>query len=419
MAETSDPRIRREAHAGARAGRRSPAAVQLDPRLVLVTPETDLDAPGRGAPVAARPTAGRQARPALRQARQEQPPLPRTPIRRGEGLDRRADEQGSDDRPDDRQDDGHAHALPDRAVRARTSGEYYLAITTAPRARHDLLLDPGRDRHRGGLGLRRRRSTCRSSTTPRTCASRSSCRRSRRPGDGRRRSSRSCTASSPTTTSPTSSSTRSRSRRTGQVVPLDCVRKLDDTAAFQCAEKWGTLEFPKAFGTTDDEGRGVREVARREDRRLAQADRPQPARAASGTWSPAAGRASSTPTPSSTSGFAKELANYGEYSGDPSTEETYEYTKTVLDLMTREPDPQGRPKFLLIGGGIANFTDVAKTFTGIIQALEEYKDRLQEEQGQDLRAPRRPELQEGLAKMRRARARGSACPSRSTARRRT
>ena len=44
--------------------------------------------------------------------------------------------------------------------------------------------------------------------------------------------------------------------------------------------------------------------------------------------------------------------------------------------MTREKDPQGRPKILIIGGGIANFTDVAKTFDGIIKALEDYKDKL-------------------------------------------
>jgi len=77
-------------------------------------------------------------------------------------------------------------------------------------------------------------------------------------------------------------------------------------------------------------------------------------------------------------GFAGELANYGEYSGDPSTEDTYDYTKTILDLLTREKDLEGRPKCLLIGGGIANFTDVAKTFKGVVMALEDYKERLRE-----------------------------------------
>ena len=43
-----------------------------------------------------------------------------------------------------------------------------------------------------------------------------------------------------------------------------------------------------------------------------------------------------------------------------------QYARTIADLMTPS-DPQGRPKFLLIGGGI-NFTDVAKTFTGIVDA---------------------------------------------------
>jgi len=46
--------------------------------------------------------------------------------------------------------------------------------------------------------------------------------------------------------------------------------------------------------------------------------------------------------------------------------------------MTREKDPEGRDKILIIGGAIANFTDVAKTFTGIIQAFEEYADKMKE-----------------------------------------
>ena len=40
-------------------------------------------------------------------------------------------------------------------------------------------------------------------------------------------------------------------------------------------------------------------------------------------------------------GGASELANYGEYSGAPSEQQTYEYAKTVLGLMTQEKHPQG------------------------------------------------------------------------------
>jgi len=68
--------------------------------------------------------------------------------------------------------------------------------------------------------------------------------------------------------------------------------------------------------------------------------------------------------------------------------------------MTRRPDPQGRPKFLLIGGGIANFTDVAKTFTGIVDALREYKERLQENHVCIYVRRGGPNYQEGLALMR-------------------
>ena len=99
-------------------------------------------------------------------------------------------------------------------------------------------------------------------------------------------------------------------------------------------------------------------------------------------------------------GFGTELANYGEYSGDPSTAETYEYAKTLLDLMTREKSERG--KVLIIGGGIANFTDVAKTFDGIIMALRDYAAKLKE-QGITIYVRRGgPNYEAGLAKIREA-----------------
>ena len=50
----------------------------------------------------------------------------------------------------------------------------------------------------------------------------------------------------------------------------------------------------------------------------------------------------------------------GEYSGGPNEQQTYVYAKTVLDLMCRHSHNDG--KILIIGGGIANFTNVADTF---------------------------------------------------------
>lgn len=43
-------------------------------------------------------------------------------------------------------------------------------------------------------------------------------------------------------------------------------------------------------------------------------------------------------------GGVDELANYGEYSGAPSEQQTYDYAKTILSLMTREKHPEGEKR---------------------------------------------------------------------------
>lgn len=66
-------------------------------------------------------------------------------------------------------------------------------------------------------------------------------------------------------------------------------------------------------------------------------------------------------------GLGNELANYGEYSGNPNTDETRMYTKQLLKLIETSTAPK---KVLFIGGAVANFTDIAKTFAGVIMALD-------------------------------------------------
>ncbi len=53
-----------------------------------------------------------------------------------------------------------------------------------------------------------------------------------------------------------------------------------------------------------------------------------------------------------------------------------------------------------MGGGIANFTDVAKTFTGIIRALKEYKEPLKKHKVKIYVRRGGPNYEEGLNKMR-------------------
>ena len=72
---------------------------------------------------------------------------------------------------------------------------------------------------------------------------------------------------------------------------------------------------------------------------------------------------------------------------------------SLVDLMTRgTPRPDG--KILIIGGGIANFTNVAATFKGIIRALKEYKAPLIAHQVKIYVRRGGPNYQEGLKAMR-------------------
>lgn len=77
----------------------------------------------------------------------------------------------------------------------------------------------------------------------------------------------------------------------------------------------------------------------------------------------------------SNAGKADLIGNYGEYSGGPSGEETYLYTNAVLRAAFASRAPK---KAIIIAGGVANFTDVKKTFTGIIRSLKENLDPLHE-----------------------------------------
>lgn len=155
--------------------------------------------------------------------------------------------------------------------------------------------------------------------------------------------------------------------------PLDMAVTLDDTEAYWQKKNWEGIEFPESFGRIPSpEEAFIKDLDSKTGASLKLTVLNPKGR----IWTMVAGGGASVIYADTVCdlGFAHELANYGEYSGDPNTEETYQYCKTILDLMTRDPDSRG--KALLIGGGIANFTDVAKTFTGIVKALKEYREKL-------------------------------------------
>ncbi|MCX6668163.1 MAG: ATPase, partial [Euryarchaeota archaeon] len=160
-----------------------------------------------------------------------------------------------------------------------------------------------------------------------------------------------------------------------KIVPLDLAAKLDDTAEFESGLKWGGIDFPSPFGRMLSKEEAYIEDL---DSKTGASLKLTVLNPEGRVWTMVAGGGASVIYADTITdlGFMSEMANYGEYSGDPNEEFTYLYAKTVLDLMTRKKNPKG--KFLLIGGGIANFTDVANTFKGIVRALKEYKDKLRE-----------------------------------------
>ena len=159
---------------------------------------------------------------------------------------------------------------------------------------------------------------------------------------------------------------------------LDMVAKLDDTAGFLMRDEWGDVEYPTAFGmeAKSPEVEAIEEADSKTGASLKLTLLKPEAR----IWTMVAGGGASVVYADTIADMAgiEDLANYGEYSGGPTTGETKFYAETILDLMTRQKDPKGRDKILIIGGAIANFTDVAKTFTGIIQAFENYADKMKE-----------------------------------------
>jgi ATP citrate (pro-S)-lyase len=181
------------------------------------------------------------------------------------------------------------------------------------------------------------------------------------------------------------------------VIPLDLAAKLDSAADFESGRKWGDIEFSQPFGQTLTKEEAFIEGL---DAKTGASLKLTVLNPEGRVWTMVAGGGASVIFADTITdlGYMDELANYGEYSGDPSEEFTYLYAKTILELMTRTKNPKG--KYLLIGGGIANFTDVANTFKGIIRALREYKRQLQDGKVRIFVRRGGPNYREGLRMMR-------------------
>jgi len=162
----------------------------------------------------------------------------------------------------------------------------------------------------------------------------------------------------------------------GKLVPLDVVAKLDSTAGFENIENFKKFSSVEIFGKKiKDCEKEIMELDSKSGASLKLTVLNENGR----IWTMVAGGGASVVYADTISdiGFQKEMATYGEYSGNPTMSETHQYAKKVIDLMLSAKCKE--EKYLLIGGGIANFTDVAKTFTGIIKAIEEKKREIKKQ----------------------------------------
>ncbi|MCP4524217.1 MAG: ATPase [Candidatus Gracilibacteria bacterium] len=164
-------------------------------------------------------------------------------------------------------------------------------------------------------------------------------------------------------------------RQTGELVLLDMVAKIDDQEYFQQKNNWKYLEVPNSFGFQENQNENF---IRKLDQETGASLKFKVLNPQGKIWTLLAGGGGSLVMTDTLGalGFADEIGNYGELSGNPNRDFTKAYTRALLEQML-ENGISG--KYLIIAGAIANFTDVAVTFAGIIDILEEKQDEILEQ----------------------------------------
>ncbi|MCO5610543.1 hypothetical protein L7F22_064782 [Adiantum nelumboides] len=183
----------------------------------------------------------------------------------------------------------------------------------------------------------------------------------------------------------------------GEPYPLDMRGELDDTAAFKNFQKWGNVEFPLPFGRVMTP---AEQLVYAMDEKTGASLKLSILNPKARIWTMVAGGGASVIYADTVGdlGYATDLGNYAEYSGAPREDEVLHYARVLIDCATANPDGRGRA--LIVGGGIANFTDVAATFGGIIRAMREKQNQMREGKMQVYVRRGGPNWQQGLAKMR-------------------
>ena len=148
---------------------------------------------------------------------------------------------------------------------------------------------------------------------------------------------------------------------------LDAVAKVDDQEEYLQKKHWQNLEIPNNYGFKENAGeRYIMEL----DNQTGASLKMKILNPDAQIWTLFAGGWGSLVMTDTLWALwhASNIWNYGECSGNPTREFTYEYTKTLLWEMLQNKKTW---KYLIIAGAIANFTHIDTTFAGVIDALEE------------------------------------------------
>jgi len=174
---------------------------------------------------------------------------------------------------------------------------------------------------------------------------------------------------------------------------LDCAALVDSAASFFVGGQWDESDITSDRAQTEEE------------KAVAELNRKSPASMTLKILNPngsilmflcGGGASIALADEAHQHGWGKEIINYGEYSGSPTTEETYLYTKQLLRVLLKA---KARKKAFVFGGGVANFTDVKVTFKGVIEALAEVSSKLHRQKIKVFIRRGGPNEEEGLAEI--------------------
>lgn len=154
-----------------------------------------------------------------------------------------------------------------------------------------------------------------------------------------------------------------------QVYFMDLVARLDDTAHYKNRNLWSGvgLEFPLAFGSSTSEAEKQTDEM---DRKSGSALKFSLINPDGRIWLLTSGGGGSVVMADTVGdlGAASELGNFCDYSGNPTKDETQAFTDIAIKTML---ESKAKDKVLIIGGGIANFTNIQKTFKGVVEAIKQ------------------------------------------------